>query len=112
MRWHGAPADSRVPSRPWFSIIGATLPWLAATLLLPWAPAGYAATPTRIQFEGDANSGEGKKYSLYTVRCSNGQIRSLTAWDNRRDWCVSHTARVSCHTRQLAAARQACNEKE
>ncbi len=69
------------------------------------------ATPTKINFERYASTEEGKKYAIYTVRCSNGEARRITAWDNRRDWCVSHQSRDACHRWQLAAARQACGDQ-
>jgi hypothetical protein len=69
------------------------------------------ATPTKINFERYASTEEGKKYALYTVQCSNGEAHMITAWDNRRDWCVSHQSRDACHRWQLAAARQACGDQ-
>ncbi len=102
--------DGRPRLRTAFIAGTATLIGLGVALCLLCAPGVYAATPTRISFEGDANTDDGKKYSRYTVRCSNGQVRALTAWDNRRIWCVSRDARSGCHQRQLAAARQSCQQ--
>jgi hypothetical protein len=82
-----------------------------ATLLLPLSVVAFAAKPTSIAFDGYANTEEGKKFAKYVVKCSNGKSQPISAWDNRRSWCVGEESRENCHSKQLKAATAACNLK-
>ena len=83
----------------------------AATLLLFLPSVVFAATPTSIAFDSYANTEEGKKFAKYVVKCSNGKSQPISAWDNRRSWCVGEESRQNCHSKQLKAAKAACNIK-
>lgn len=83
----------------------------AATLLLSLSSVALAATPTSIAFDSYANTEEGKKFAKYVVKCSNGKSQPISAWDNRRNWCVGEESRENCHSKQLKAAKAACNIK-
>lgn len=83
----------------------------AITLLLSTPSTALAVKPTGIAFDSYANTEEGKKYALYVVKCSNGKSQSITAWDNRRSWCIGEESRESCHSKQLKTAKAACNIK-
>jgi hypothetical protein len=93
---------------------GSPARWPAVTLvvcaiaLISGAGLVQAATPANIDFELYSTTDEGRKYAQYTVKCSNGQSRLISAWDNRRVWCVGDGLRENCFTRQLAAAQAAC----
>ena len=81
------------------------------TLLLSMPSTAFAVKPTGIAFDSYANTEEGKKYARYVVKCSNGKAQAITAWDNRRSWCIGEESRTSCHNKQLKTARAACNIK-
>jgi len=83
----------------------------AATLLLSVSAMALAAKPTSIAFDGYANTEEGRKFAKYVVKCSNGKSQPISAWDNRRSWCVGGEPRDNCHSKQLKAAKAACNIK-
>ena len=70
----------------------------------------YAATPTDINYCSRGKTWSGQQYSVYTVRCSNGSKREITAWDNRKKWCVGNASRSNCGNDQLGAAKKACND--
>jgi hypothetical protein len=82
-----------------------------AILLLSVSSITFAVRPTGIDFDGYANTEEGEKYARFVVECSNGRSQAITAWDNRRNWCIGEESRESCHSKQLKAARAACNIK-
>ena len=82
---------------------------IATAIVLSAASASaLAARPTSIVFAGKAQSAEGSEYANYAVKCSNGKSLPLTAWDNRRKWCVGESASENCHRKQIKAAKAAC----
>jgi hypothetical protein len=42
------------------------------------------------------------------VKCSNGKKVEVTAWDNRRKWCVGDHTSKNCEKKQINAAKAAC----
>lgn len=70
-----------------------------------------AAKPTSIVFEAKGTSADGKEYSSYQVKCSNGKTYPLTAWDNRKKWCVGDETSEACEKKQIKAAKKACKGK-
>ncbi len=81
---------------------------VAAAALLTLSAGSFAAKPTSIVFERNGETAEGTAYSTYTVKCSNGQSAELTAWDNRRKWCVGDAQSQTCEKKQIKAAKAAC----
>jgi len=79
-----------------------------ATALLTFSLAASAAKPTSITFESEGTNPEGKAYALYSVKCSDGQTQPLTAWDNRKTWCVGKMSVEGCSKKQIRAAKDAC----
>jgi hypothetical protein len=68
-----------------------------ATALVAFSAGSFAAKPTSIVFVGNAETGDGTPYATYNVKCSNGKKMELTAWDNRRKWCVGiKAAKAAC----------------
>ncbi len=82
---------------------------VAGTLVVGSA-AAFAAKPTSIVFLANGENAEGTPYSTYMVKCSNGKKMELTAWDNRRKWCVGDANSTRCEKKQIKAAKQACAE--
>ncbi len=76
--------------------------------LLAFSCAGFAAKPTSIVFESNGETADGTPYATYSVKCSNGKRVELTAWDNRRKWCVGDAASEQCEKKQIKAAKAAC----
>ena len=68
----------------------------------------FAAKPTSIVFNANGETEDGTPYATYTVKCSNGQKAELTAWDNRRKWCVGDATSEQCEKKQIKAAKAAC----
>lgn len=80
---------------------------LVAMFIAAAASNALAARPTSLKFAGKGEL-EGKQFVSYTVKCSNGKVEELTAWERRRKWCVGNTASESCHRKQMRAAKAAC----
>lgn len=69
----------------------------------------YLARCTNIKFQ-NKDSSFGKTYYNYVVKCSNGRQTSITAWDDRKKWCVGKsTKKEDCADNQMKAATMACN---
>jgi hypothetical protein len=67
-----------------------------------------AAKPTSIVFDANGKTAEGTPYGSYQVKCSNGKKMPLTAWENRKKWCVGDAASEQCMKKQIKAAKKAC----
>ncbi|MFT5032926.1 MAG: hypothetical protein ACI9OO_000857 [Bacteroidia bacterium] len=80
---------------------------MVATLATASA-ASFAARPTSVMYTGEGVTDAGLEYSSYAVKCTNGQRYPLTAWDNRRKWCVGENSADECHRKQIKAAKKAC----
>lgn len=85
-----------------------TLATLAATTLMLTSLSALAAKPTAITFESNGTTPDGVEYANYIVKCSNGEQQPLTAWDNRKKWCVGAESAENCHKKQIKAAKKAC----
>ena len=82
---------------------------IAAFAVLAIASASsMAAKPTSIVFDANHQTEDGTPYSTYQVKCSNGKKKELTAWDNRRKWCVGDASSEQCEKKQIKAASAAC----
>lgn len=79
-----------------------------ASVLFAAAGTALAAKPVSIVFESEGQAPDGKEYAIYTVKCSNGQQQPLTAWDNRKEWCVGKDSKENCERKQIRAAKAAC----
>ena len=80
---------------------------VAGTLLMA-ASISFAAKPTSIVFENTGETADKTPFAQYGVKCSNGKKVPLTAWDNRRQWCVGEESRENCEKKQIKAAQAAC----
>ncbi|MEP5765073.1 MAG: hypothetical protein ABJ308_10775 [Halieaceae bacterium] len=80
---------------------------IAATLLAISASA-LAAKPTSIVFDSNGTTADGVEFGNYHVKCSNGKKMPLTAWDNRKKWCVGAESSENCQKKQIKAAKKAC----
>jgi hypothetical protein len=80
----------------------------AGIALLTLSGGSYAAKPTSIVFENSDETRDGTPFAKYSVKCSDGKRRELTAWDNRRKWCVGDDSSEQCDRKQISAAKEAC----
>ena len=80
----------------------------AAAALVAFSAGSFAAKPTSIVFNANAETADGTPYAKYTVKCSNGKKAELTAWNNRRKWCVGDATSEQCEKKQIKAAKAAC----
>jgi hypothetical protein len=72
------------------------------------ASSSFAAKPTSIKFIEDLTSADGQAYSFYSVKCSNGQQKKISAWDNRKRWCLGKGQQDTCKKKQIKIAKKAC----
>jgi hypothetical protein len=77
---------------------------------LAFSISAFAAKPLSINFVADEKSKDGLEFSSYTVKCSDGNEESLTAWDQRKTWCVGKDSKDNCDKKQIRAAKVACKD--
>ena len=81
---------------------------VSASALLTLSLNSLAAKPTSIVFDSNGADADGTPYASYQVKCSNGKTSPLTAWDNRKKWCVGESSSEDCERKQIKAAKKAC----
>ena len=81
---------------------------ISANALLTLSLNTLAAKPTSIVFDANGANAEGTPFASYEVKCSNGKTSPLTAWDNRKKWCLGEASSTDCETKQIKAAKRAC----
>ena len=81
---------------------------VTTTILMGVSLSVSAGKPVSISLESDGVSPDGAAYSIYTVKCSNGDLQPLTAWDDRKKWCVGQDSTENCSKKQIKAAKAAC----
>lgn len=82
---------------------------ITASALLVVSAASFAARPTSIVFQSNEQTAGGQDYSVYMVKCSNGKTATMSAWENRRKWCVGTELNDECEKKQIKAAKEACD---
>lgn len=83
---------------------------LLATVALCAVLPAYAAKPTSIKYVEEVVMADDQIWAHYVVKCSNGQDVDLSAWDNRKLWCVGKASKDACNKKQIKAAKDACKE--
>lgn len=79
-----------------------------SVICLAGSAAVFAAKPTSITFVSENQSADGQDYASYIVKCSDGEEKALTAWDQRKKWCVGEVSQENCEKKQIRAAKTAC----
>ena len=85
-----------------------TVATVIASGLLAFSANSFAAKPTSIVFDSNGTTADGKTYGNYQVKCTNGKKMPLTAWENRKKWCVGEESSEDCQKKQIKAAKKAC----
>ncbi|MEN9847894.1 MAG: hypothetical protein RL368_634 [Pseudomonadota bacterium] len=83
--------------------------YVLGSMLMVWGGSAIASQPTDINYSSKGSTALGTEYSTYTVRCSDGAKREITAWDKRKKWCVGTSNH--CTNDQLKTAKDACGAK-
>jgi hypothetical protein len=80
---------------------------IAATILV-FSAGALASKPTSITFVSEGTAPDNSEYASYVVKCSDGKEEPLTAWDQRKKWCVGKMSQENCDKKQIRAAKMAC----
>jgi len=80
---------------------------LLGAIVLLLAQGSLAAKPTSLRFVEEVDTGK-SVYLHYVVLCSNNKRKDISAWNNRKSWCLGKGARNYCKKKPLSAARKAC----
>lgn len=66
-----------------------------------------ANQPINITYKSRGANDDGD-FSKYSVSCTDGSSRIISAWDNRKQWCIG-TSKKQCTNDQLKTAKRACS---
>jgi hypothetical protein len=81
--------------------------YIASFTILAISVGTSAAVPKDIKYSSKSKTILGEKYRIYVVTCSDGSKRKISAWDNRKTWCVG-TKKTNCSKDQLRTAKKVC----
>ncbi|MEE8060047.1 MAG: hypothetical protein V3T17_19775 [Pseudomonadales bacterium] len=76
--------------------------------VLAASTSAFAAKPTSIKYVEDIVVDNAVIYSHYQVKCSNGKLADISAWDNRKKWCVGKGGQDVCSKKQIKTAKKVC----
>lgn len=69
---------------------------------------GLAAVPQTIKYVEDVILPNDEIYSYYVVTCSDDRSIDVSAFDDKKLWCVGKGVRENCETKQIKVAKQVC----
>jgi hypothetical protein len=78
-----------------------------ALSLAVWPAFAYTSMPTDISFSAKKSTMMGVEYHIYNVRCQDGSVQQISAWDNKQKWCTGLNEK-ECFSTQLKAAGAVC----
>ena len=81
---------------------------ILSTAALTLSAGAFAAKPTSIKYIEDIVVDNNVIYSHYQVKCSNGKKADISAWDNRKKWCVGKGGQDECSKKQIKTAKKVC----
>ena len=81
---------------------------ILSTAVLTVSAGVFAAKPTSIKYIEDIVVENDLIYSHYQVKCSNGKKADISAWDNRKKWCVGKGGQDECNKKQIKTAKKVC----
>ena len=74
------------------------------------ALSAQAAKPTSVKYIEDIVTESEDIYSYYVVNCSDGKSADISAWNNRKLWCIGKGVKddPACAKKQIKTAKQVC----
>jgi hypothetical protein len=68
----------------------------------------FADEPISVKYIGDVVVNNNAIYSHYKVICPNQRNVDISAWNNRKKWCLGKGKQNVCTKRQIALIKRAC----
>lgn len=81
---------------------------ISMTAMLMLSSAIFAAKPISIKYIEDIVTENDMIYMHYQVRCSDGRSADISAWNNRKKWCLGKGRQDECSEKQIKAAKKVC----
>lgn len=67
-----------------------------------------AAQPKSVKYIEDIVTDNDDIYSHYIVKCNNGVSVDVSAWDDKKLWCLAKGKKATCKKKQIKIAKKAC----
>ena len=68
----------------------------------------FAAKPTSFKYIEEIIVADNEVYAHYVVKCSNGKEYDVSAWDNKKLWCVGKGLKDECFKKNIKAGKVVC----
>ncbi len=68
----------------------------------------HAAQPKSVRYIEDVIIQGDQMYAYYIVKCSNGVHIDVSAWNERKLWCIGNGEKTDCKKKQIKIAKLAC----
>ncbi len=81
---------------------------MTTAAIVGFSAAAFAAKPVSIKYVEDIVADNDLIYLHYTVKCSNGATADISAWDNRKKWCIGKGGQDDCSKKQIQIAKKVC----
>lgn len=79
-----------------------------ASAIFAASSAAFAAKPVSIKYVEEVVVANDVIYAHYEVKCSNGETADISAWDNRKKWCIGKGGQDDCSKKQIKTAKKVC----
>ena len=80
---------------------------ILATATITVSAGAFASKPVSIKHVEDIVDGD-NIYSHYIVTCSNGNTADISAWDDRKRWCIGKGGKDDCTRKQIKTVKKVC----
>ncbi len=67
-----------------------------------------SAQPSSVKLIEDIILPTDEIYAHYIVTCNNGATVDVSAWDNKKKWCLGKGITETCAKKQIKIAKKAC----
>lgn len=83
---------------------------LILLLLSLIAKSSLAAVPQKVKYIEDIVLANDEIYAYYVVSCSDGREVDVSAFDDKKLWCVGKGVKDACEAKQIKIAKQVCKD--
>lgn len=75
---------------------------------LLFASSCFAAKPVSFKYVEEIIVDKDVVYAHYIVKCSNGKSYDVSAWDNKKLWCVGKGLKEECYKKNIKVGKVVC----
>lgn len=69
-----------------------------------------AAVPVKVKYIEDIITADDEIYAYFVVTCSDESVVDISAYDDKKLWCVGKGKKEECEPKQIKIAKKVCKE--